>query len=350
MKKIIKYIILILLLSIIGATTIYLSKSIVSKYDAFLTKQIIFIIIGLILMLIFRKLNYEYLSKHSSLIYIIGCLLLVYVLLFGLVVNGSKAWINILGFRFQPSEFVKISILISLDKYMNKKNGLFICLIILIIPSILTFLEPDTGAIIFYLVMFFSIFLSNGIKKKYYIITICLLTLLSGLFFFIYFFKKNDFINIFGTTFFYRIDRLINFINSEGYQINNALIGIGNGGLFGNFLKYVNYIPEVITDFMFANILIRFGFVGGLITLIIFIVIDIYLINDIKTIRKHKYFVRGLLGLFLYQQIQHILMNIGLFPIMGITLPFVSYGGSSIISYYILFGILFNIKKYQFDT
>ena len=168
------------------------------------------------------------------------------------------------------------------------------------------------------------------------------------LYFYLYFFRSELFIDIFGTSFFYRTDRILNFTSGSGYQLNNALIGIGNGGLFGNLDKYIIYIPEAITDFMFANILMMFGFVGGLVVLFCFIYLDINLVKDINS--SNKYFIVGLLGVFLYQQIQHIFMNIGLLPITGITLPFVSYGGSSLISYFLLFGILFNIKKYHIDT
>ena len=96
-----------------------------------------------------------------------------------------------------------------------------------------------------------------------------------------------------GTNFFYRVDRLINFTNSSGYQINNALIGIGNGGVFGNLGKYVIYIPEALTDFMFANILTMFGFVGGVAVIILFVLIDILLIKDIFNIKKHRFYIIG---------------------------------------------------------
>ena len=101
---------------------------------------------------------------------------------------------------------------------------------------------------------------------------------------------------------------------------------------------------------MFANILIIFGFLGGIVVVSLFLYIDIMLVRDIFNLNNHKFYVIGLFGLFLYQQVQHIFMDIGILPITGITLPFVSYGGSSLISYFILFGILFNLKKYRYDT
>ena len=349
-KNFYKYFISIILLSAIGIITIYFSRNSVSNYYSYFIKQIIFLCVGIGLLFFFKCININYVKKYSLLFYIISILLLIYVLLFGKVINGSKAWINIFGISIQPSEFAKIGLLLCLDKYIKTKYGFIKSIILLLIPSILTFLQPDTGTVLFYLIIYFSIFISMGLKKRYYIGIFGFSGLVLFSFFYLYFFKSELFIDIFGTSFFYRIDRIVNFTRNEGYQINNALIGIGNGNMFGNGIKYVIYIPEVITDFMFANILTIFGFIGGIIVLILFLYLDILLVNDIFIIKKSRFFVIGLFGLFLYQQAQHILMDIGLLPITGITLPFVSYGGSSLISYFILFGILFNIKKYQIDT
>ena len=346
-KKILRYFIPILLLSLIGVISIYTSKSIVPNYYSFLRKQIIFVIIGVGLLFLFKKINFSYIDKYCLLFYSFTIFMLIYVLFFGEVINGSKSWINIFGLSIQPSEFTKITLLLCLNKYLNTKYGLIKSFILVLVPSLLTFLQPDTGTVLFYLVIYFSIFISMRLKKKYYISLFSLVGIVIIGYFYLYFFQSELFIDIFGTSFFYRTDRIINFAKGSGYQLENALIGIGNGGMLGNLSNYVIYIPEAITDFMFANILTIFGFVGGIVVLLLFIFIDFKLINDIKDAAKNKYFIIGLFGLFLYQQIQHIFMNIGLLPITGITLPFVSYGGSSLISYFILFGILFNIKKYR---
>ena len=349
-KNFFKYFIPIIILSMIGIVSIYCSKSIVTNYYDFLKKQIIFVIIGVILLFLFKNINLKYIEKYSFLFYIFTLFLLVYVLFFGNTINGSKSWINFFGFGIQPSEFAKIAILLCLDKYIRSRYGFVKSLFIVLIPSILTFLQPDTGTVLFYLVIYFSIFISMGFKKKYYISLFSLVCIIIVSYFYLYFFQSELFIDIFGTSFFYRTDRIINFMSSEGFQINNALIGVGNGGVFGNGSKYVIYIPEAITDFMFANVLTMFGFIGGIVIVVLFLYLDILLIKDIYNLKKYKFFVIGLFGLFLYQQIQHMFMDVGLLPITGITLPFVSYGGSSLISYFILFGILFNIKKYQIDT
>jgi len=346
-NKILKYFIPIIILSLIGLLSIYSSKNIVADSYSYFYRQLIYLIIGLVLMYIFNRVNFNLIKKYSLLLYLFSVFLLIYVLFFGDVINGSRSWISIFGNSFQPSEFAKISLLLCLDNYIKSKYGLLKGIILLIIPSLLTFLQPDTGTVLFYIVIFFSIFISLGLKKRYYIslFILCFIFVIS--YFYLYFYQSELFIDIFGTSFFYRTDRIINFMNNEGFQLNKALLGIGNGGIWGNGIKYVVYIPEGITDFMFANILTMFGFIGGLIILICFIIIDIELIKDIKLFNKNKYYIIGLFGLIMYQEIQHIFMNIGLLPITGITLPFISYGGSSLISYFVLFGILFNIKKYQ---
>ena len=349
-KNFIKYLILIILLCLVGLTAIYFSGSIVSNNMYYFKRQLIYFFVGLCLFFFFKCVNLKLIYKYSFLIYIVSILFLFYVLFFGDTINGSKSWINLFGVSLQPSEFAKIGLLLCLDKYIKSKYGFIKSIILLIVPSILTFLQPDTGTVIFYLVIYFSIFISLRLAKKVYISIFGLCFIFIGVFFYLYFFQSELFIKYLGTNFFYRIDRLINFANSSGYQINNALIGIGNGGVFGNLGKYVIYIPEALTDFMFANILTMFGFVGGVAVIILFVLIDILLIKDIFNIKKHRFYIIGLFGLFLYQQIQHIFMDVGLLPITGITLPFVSYGGSSLISYFILFGILMNIKKYRYDT
>lgn len=346
-KNFLKYLIPIMILCIIGLISIYFSKNTIPNYYSYFFHQIIYIFIGLICLFIFSKVNYVYIKKYSLYMYIGSILLLIYVLFFGTSINGSKSWINIYKISIQPSEFAKISLLLCLDKYIKTKYGLIKSLVLLLIPCILTFLQPDTGTVLFYLVIFLSIFISLKLKKRYYITLISIFVFGISFYFLLYFFKSELFIKIFGTSFFYRTDRILNFLGNEGYQINNALTGIGNGGLFGNWSKYIIYIPEAITDFMFANVLTVLGFLGGLLVILNYIIIDFNLISDIYIVKKNKYFIVGLFGLILYQSVQHIFMNLGLLPITGITLPFVSYGGSSLISYFILFGILFNIKKYR---
>jgi len=351
LKEVLKYLIPIFILMIISFLNMYSARFILESYNNYLIKQMLYYGIGFVILFICNKINYNYIYKNIKWLYIFMNILLLLVLLFGKEINGAKAWFNFGIVSFQPSEFMKIVLLIYLSRlfYESKKiNFKFILkiLIITLIPAVLTFLEPDTGTVLFYLIIVLFMIFYKKISKWWYIGGISFIFVFGGIFFSLYFFKQDLFIDIFGTSFFYRMDRLINFWKSSGYQLENALIGIGSGGVFGLGINNFHvYFPEAPTDFVFALILTNMGIVGGILVLLIFLYLDFLIINDINKVSKHKkYFIIGFMGIFLYQQIEHIMMNLGLLPITGITLPFLSYGGSSLISYFILIGFIMNFK------
>jgi rod shape determining protein RodA len=156
------------------------------------------------------------------------------------------------------------------------------------------------------------------------------------------------FINIFGTSFFLRVDRLLDWSSSSGYQLENGLSAIGSGGLFGYGLNNTPiYFPEPQTDFIFAVYASNFGFIGSIFLIGLIAYFDIKLIClAVKTSNLiNKYIISGIIGMLIYQQVQNIGMTIGLLPITGITLPFISYGGSSLLSYMLMLGFIFNISN-----
>ena len=210
-------------------------------------------------------------------------------------------------------------------------------------PSILTFLEPDTGAILIYIIIYISFLISRNLNRWWYILGIILIVLVIGSFLVLYYFFQDTFINIFGTTFFYRMDRITDFINGEGYQINKALIAIGSAGLFGRGIRNIpEYFPEAPTDFAFTLLINNIGLIGAVIFLIVYFYF-IYLI--INKYYLNKKLILPIILLLMIQFSINVLMNIGLLPIIGITLPFISYGGSSLISYMILIGLVINVKS-----
>jgi rod shape determining protein RodA len=164
----------------------------------------------------------------------------------------------------------------------------------------------------------------------------------------IYFFKSDLFINIFGNDFFYRINRLLDWRTGSGMQLTNALTAISSAGIFGfGFNHTPIYFPEAHTDFIFSVYASNFGLIGSILLLTLLIYFDLRLVNiAVKSnININKYIMAGILGMLLYQQIQSIGMNLGLLPITGITLPFISYGGSSLLSYMIMAGLIFNLSN-----
>ena len=186
-----------------------------------------------------------------------------------------------------------------------------------------------------------------GIRYRWFLLLIFIIGVLSTSFLILFFKYQNTFIDIFGTKFFYRMDRLIDFKNGSGMQLTNALASIGSAGLFGyGFNKTPIYFPEPQTDFIFSVFSSNFGFIASIILILLILYFDLNLIIIAKNTNfQSKLIISGILSMLLFQQIQNIGMNIGLLPITGITLPFISYGGSSLISYMIMIGIVLNIIK-----
>ncbi len=301
-----------------------------------LTRQLLFYVASIIIISLFKK---DIISKNIRILYLIFNAILLYLLLFGTEINGSKAWISLGLFSVQPSEFMKIILILYLSFIATKYEKYKLkCLIVTLIPAILTFLEPDTGNVVFYFVTYFSIlFYKEGNLKsllKYGLILASVFVI-----FILSYLKFSDyFIQIFGYQVYYRVERIFSLINNDSYQLNRALIGMGSSNLFGS--NNIVDIPYETTDFAFSYLVSNIGFIGSLIFLLFNLSVDMYLIKSIKNqsgILKLAMF--SFCSMKIVQSSIHILMNIGLFPITGITLPFISYGGSSILSYSLMLAI-----------
>ena len=317
----------------------------------------IFFIFSIILIQIIKKIGNKFLIDKIIYVYIFMNILLLLLLIFGKPVNNSKCWFEIPGIgTFQPSEFMKIVLIIYIAKILSKEKLLNIkdefkllikIFLLLIIPSILTFLEPDTGVVIMYLIITILQLFISGLNLKWFIGLFLFILLILSFIFCIYSIDKDLFVNIFGTSFFLRIDRILDWSNKSGYQLENSLISIGSSGLLGFGFRLPLYFPEPQTDFIFSTLSSSFGYIGSFILILFLIIFDLSMINiAIKSKEKiNKYIITGFTGVLIYQQIQNISMTFGLLPITGITLPFISYGGSSLLSYMIMIGIVLNIQS-----
>ena len=353
----------ILLFFIISITSIYSTRRLLDiEFQNLYIKQMIFYGVGIILAYSTMAFGNKFLYNNAYIFYLIGVISLVLVLFFGITVNNATCWFKIpfLG-TLQPSEFMKIFLIITLARMISDFNQsnqnpdifdefkfILKVLIIVFIPSVLTFIEPDTGAVIMYLIITFVMLFIGGFRKRWFIITILIGIILLGIFFIIYFFYQDLFIDIFGTSFFYRMDRITNWSDSSGLQLRNSLIAIGSSGVTGHGINQTPiYFPEMQNDFIFAVFSSNTGFIGSISLIIIMIFFDLTLINYSNKTNNttDKYAIGGIIGVLLFQQIYNISMTIGLLPIMGITLPFISYGGSSLLSYMLLLGMIFNISN-----
>ena len=357
-----KILIPICMMAIISIITIYSALTYTSSELGNLAlKQGIWYIVGIGLVAFLIHMKNEYLYRHTIFLYIFGNILLLGLLLFAEPVNNSKCWFSIPGVgTIQPSEFMKIFIMLMLatmihnfrSDYKNptvRQEFIFILktLGIVLIPSVLTFLQPDTGAVIIYLIIYFCMMFASGIRIRWFLIAVGVLALLLSSIFGLFFLKQDLFIDLFGTNLFYRFERIFNWQSGTGLQLENALAAIGSAGIFGHgFNETPIYFPESSTDFIFAVFASNFGLFGVIILLgiIVYFDVQIILLAKRKIFDTDKYILAGIVGMLLFQQVQNIGMTVGLLPITGITLPFISYGGSSLLSYMILVGIILNIS------
>lgn len=358
MKKIdYKLFISVIILAIFGALMIYSSSSIWAEYKfndsfKFFKNQFIFLIIGSILMGVLSKIDYNLYKKKSNLIIFVCFLLLVLVLIpgIGIVRNGSRSWFGIGGFGIQPSEASKVGLVIFVAKYLsnnysimyNVKKGVLPILSVILIFFVLIMLEPDFGtAMVITMSLVAMIFIS---KVK------------------ISFFLKIGLVGLLGIVALiiiapYRMARIVSFLNpwsdplGSGFQIIQSLYAIGPSGLFGlglgNSIQKHFYLPEPQTDFIFAIISEELGFLGVLIVSSIFIFI-FYRCIKISLNTKDlfgKYLSFGLSFTIIFQTILNLCVVIGLVPVTGVTLPFISYGGSSLLVSMASVGIILNISR-----
>ncbi len=365
MQKLIKFdktiFILLIMFAIISIMTIGSAQKLLpDSMNYLMSKQIIWYIVGFILLLVIVIKGHNIILKNAWFLYIIGVILLILLLFFGTTINEAKCWFTIPGIgTFQPSEFMKIILIIVNAKMITDFNEnyenptisqefffLLKVMFVVLIPSILTFLQPDTGVVLIYIIITIVMLFIGGIRYRWFFLLFLIVGIIIGTILIIYFSNKDLFIKLFGSSFFLRVDRLLDWSNKSGYQLENGLTAISSGGFTGYGLYNTPiYFPEPQTDFIFAVYASNFGFVGSSILLILILIFDLKIIAIANNSKKNtsKYILAGIIGMLLYQQLQNIGMTFGLIPITGITLPFISYGGSSLLSYMIMMGIVLSI-------
>ncbi len=356
-KKIDKsFVFIVFLLAIISIITIYSASTYLSIKDLAI-KQAIWYSLGAVLCFFMIKIDNKLIFKHAWFLYVLGNILLLLLLFIGTPINNSKCWFIIPGVgSIQPSEFMKIFLILVLGSvihnYKKKKNAkeyllIVKCVVITAIPSILTFLEPDTGVVVIYFLIMLAMLFFSGIKLRWFVICIGIIAVVSSMIFYLYFFQENIFVELLGNDIYYRMNRLFDWQQGVGIQLENSVASIGSAYLFGHgFNKTPLYFPESGTDFIFSVFASNFGIFFTIILLGLIFYLDFKLLElSNKSKGMEKYILIGIIIMLLFQQIQNIGMTIGLLPIMGITLPFISYGGSSLISYMFILGIVLNITK-----
>ncbi len=352
----------IIIFAIVSIVSIGSAEKLITTESNLMIKQIIWYLVSFILVFIVMTLGNTFLYKNAWIFYTIGVVSLIAVLFFGATINDARCWFKIPGIgNLQPSEFMKIALIITLGRLINdfkekidnptvfeEFKFLIKIAIVVGIPSILTFLEPDTGVVLIYLLITIVMLFISGIRYRWFAIMFGVAGFIIGFILLMYFCFNNTFIKIFGSSLFLRLDRLFAWSDGSGYQLENGITSIASGGLFGyGFFKTPIYFPEPQTDFIFAVFANNTGIIGATLLLILIVYFDLKLIKlAIESPNNtSKYVIAGIIGMLIYQQFQNIGMTIGLMPITGITLPFISYGGSSLLSYMIMAGLIFSISN-----
>ncbi len=353
MYKTIDWSLLGCLLPIVAASLITM-KSFVGDTPYF-EKQLMWLGVSLVVFFCLVYVDLRFLKRTDVLVFLflVACGLLLFVISIGYTAKGAQSWFRLGGFSFQPSDFVKLVVILLLAKYFSRRHveianfkHIVISALYALIPFGLVMLEPDFGSGIILFFIWFGMALVSGISKKHLFLVVGVgvvsFVLLWG-----FFFKP------------YQKARIMTFINplsdirGTGYNAFQSTIAVGSGQLFGKGVGYgtqsrLNYLPEYQTDFIFASFAEEWGFVGSVLICILYGIVlwRILAIALVSATNFEMLFGIGLAIFFMSHIIINIGMNIGIMPVTGITLPFMSYGGSHLVVEFAALGILMSARKY----
>ena len=345
------------LLVAIGLMVLYSISSNNNQLDlAHFNRQLLAFAIGLVLMFMIAFYDYRTFNSFSTKFYFLAVLALIIVFFLGIRMRGTTGWIGFLNYNFQPVEMVKLVMIIFLASFLSKKKIEFsnfvkivVSAILVSIPIFLIIKQPDFGSALIIIGIWIGMLLVSGISKK------SMLAL--GIIFFISttggFFLLKD----------YQKNRLINFVNPQndpqgsGYNVTQSIVAVGSGGIFGKGLGHgsqsqLNFLPEKHTDFIFAVIAEELGLVGSAFVILLFGII-LYRFSQIASLARDNFgylLSVGVMIMFFIQIFINIGMNIGIAPVTGVPLPFLSYGGSSMVSILASIGVIQSVYVRRVKT
>ncbi|MFH0762417.1 MAG: rod shape-determining protein RodA [Candidatus Omnitrophota bacterium] len=350
-----------LLIAVISISSIYSStyQKQGDFWEVIYKRQVLWLLLGLLLFLLISSLNYRWLWDWTYFLYVAVIIFLLLVFILGIVRSGAQRWLRLAWFNFQPSELAKLIMVIYLARYFSRKSaadisllsgkfgifrGLILPFCFVAVPMLLIIQQPDLGSGVMILFLFMAILYLTNVKIKY----IAIFFLIMALFFPLSWVVLKD----------YQKERVMVFLNPDidplgaGYTVIQSKIAIGSGGFFGKgwlagTQSQLHFLPESHTDFIFATFTELWGFLGGLVLLFLY-----YLLirqGFIIAQRTSDHFGRLLAyGISLMLGIQvfiNVAMNLGLAPVVGLPLPLMSYGGSSVVVTLISLGILVSIDR-----
>ena len=336
------------LLIFIGLLLLFSASKGVFMREGFFLKQCVWLVASTIMAIFIKKVDYRDFQKIAPLLYLIILPLLLAVLFFGKV-GGASRWIRLGLFNFQPSEFAKLIVIVTLSAYLAEKDVkrfpvFLVSIIISGIPFLLVLKQPNLGTAFIFIVIFFAILYQAGASRLQMVFLFCMGIFSSPILWFV---MRP-----------YQRERILTFINpmrdplGKGYNLIQSIITIGSGGFWGKgFLRGTQtklaFLPEYHTDFVFCILAEELGFFG---VIILFSIYFMFFKAVAETIsftsdRFARLMATGILVVFISQAVINISMTMGLFPVVGIPLPFISYGGSSLMISLISVILVGNIRE-----
>lgn len=344
---------LLVLLPIMGAGLVTIRSF--GETPTLFIQQVLWIGISLTLFFVVALFDSRFWKESRSAVwlYLLSTLLLVLVLLVGVKINGARSWFSFGAFTFQPVDFAKITLIIILAKYFSRRHvaisdpkHIIISGVYMLLPFGLVFMQPDFGSAIILFLIWFGMTLVSGISKKhlFIIISMCVVVVLSM---WLFVFKE------------YQKARIMTFIHpltdiqGAGYNAYQSTIAVGSGEIIGKGVGYgtqsrLNFLPEYETDFIFAAFAEEWGFIGAIILLTLYTLFLVFVVRIALTGASNFEMLFGLGYAILCSShfLINVGMNIGLLPVTGITLPFMSAGGSHLLALCFGLGILHGTRRY----
>jgi rod shape determining protein RodA len=342
------------LLSVISLVEIY-SSTMAQSTENFFLRQLAWVGVGIVFLFVIAAIDYHLIAEHIPWLYVLAIMALLYTLAMGHRVAGSKSWVNLGPVQFQPSEIIKMIVVVALARYLSElrshrymsflqiAKACFICLV----PMGLVALQPDLGTALTYLPAIAIGLFVRGVRPA------VLLSLILG------------FVLVLPVSWLvlkpYQKERILTFLDPErdplgkGYQVTQSKIAIGSGGLFGKGIfqgsqNQLGFLPTRHTDFIFSVVGEELGFAGVMVTLGLLAFIIFRSIYNAQTARDNLglFIVMGVVGTYFFHLIVNVGMVIGFMPTTGIPLPFLSYGGSSVLTAFIALGLVLSVRRCRY--
>ncbi len=347
--------IIAIILPIMGAGILTMASFQTGGGSSLVGRQLVWIAISLGAIVLFSRMDMRFLKRTDVLVgaYFLAVLLLASLFVVGTSINGSQSWFSFGSFSFQPSDFAKLTLILLLAKYFSRRHIEIANMKHLLISGFyaltfffLVFLQPDFGSALVIFLIWFGMILISGISKKHLIILVGLLLCVAlSLWFFV--FKT------------YQKERVLTFIHpltnveGSGYNAYQSTIAVGSGQVVGKGIGFgtqskLKFLPEYETDFIFAAFSEEWGFIGSALILILYVLLIVRILSNALIGRSNfeTLFGVGFALMLMSHIIINVGMNIGLMPVTGIPLPFMSYGGSHLLVESIGLGILMSMRRY----